>query len=102
MAPRSSLQRRRQVLLACSVLLAVGVTGISDEGWDDDEDEARSRTSAPFEVDGEVRHDWGQDNLREWDGAVFSFPSTPPLLSPSSAERLSVYAQRFLTRPAGV
>ena len=25
---------------------------------------------APFEVDGEVRHDWAQNNLREWDGAV--------------------------------
>ena len=57
-------------MLACSVILVVGVVGMGDgEEWDDD-DEETSRTSAPFEVDGEVRHDWAQNNLREWDGAV--------------------------------
>ena len=66
------------VLLVGSIILATGVVGFGDDDWGDD-DEGTSRTKAPFEVDGEVRHDWGQNNLREWDGAVLhcSFPRRP-------------------------
>jgi hypothetical protein len=61
--------RLLHVLLAGSVIMAVGVAGSGDDDWGDD-DEGESPTTAPFEVDGEVRHDWGQTNLRQWDGAV--------------------------------
>jgi len=61
-------------LVALSAALAVGVAATDSEDWDgddaDDGDGAARRVTAPFEVDGEVRHDWGQSNLRAWDGAV--------------------------------
>jgi len=62
---------RGWLLLSIAVAFAVGATA-ADDDWDDEE--GTSKVTAPFEVDGEVRHDWGQDNLREWDGAVFSCP----------------------------
>ena len=63
---------RRRSLLALGFVLAVVVRadkfGSGDES--SDEEAGTSRVSAHFEVDGEVRHDWGQSNLRAWDGAV--------------------------------
>ena len=67
-----SMACRRRSLLALGFVLAVVVRadkfGSGDES--SDEEAGTSRVSAHFEVDGEVRHDWGQSNLREWDGAV--------------------------------
>ena len=64
----------RRLLLVLFVVLALSVQaspfdGRAD-GWDDDS--GTSKMTAAFEVDGEVRHDWGQSNLREWDGAVIA------------------------------
>ena len=55
------------MMLMLAFVLVVGVAASGDDG-DDDDDEGT--TKAAFEVDGEVRHDWGQNNLREWDGHV--------------------------------
>ena len=68
---RGACRAWRSALVALSAALVVGVAATESEDWDgDDGDGAGRRVTAPFEVDGEVRHDWGQSNLRAWDGAV--------------------------------
>jgi hypothetical protein len=58
-------------LIALSAALVVVVAAIDSEDWEDEDgDGAGRRVSAPYDVDGEVRHDWSQGNLRTWDGAV--------------------------------
>jgi hypothetical protein len=58
-------------LIALSAALVVVVAAIDSEGWEDEDgDGVGRRVSAPYDVDGEVRHDWSQGNLRTWDGAV--------------------------------
>ena len=58
-------------LIALSAALVVVVAAIDSEDWEDEDgDGVGRRVSAPYDVDGEVRHDWSQGNLRTWDGAV--------------------------------
>jgi hypothetical protein len=58
----------------CALIVAALVVGVAatDSGdWEDEDgDGAGRRVAAPYDVDGEVRHDWSQGNLRTWDGAV--------------------------------
>ena len=56
--------------LVLALILVVSIAASDDSDWDDDDDEGARKVTAPFEVDGEVRHDWGHSNLRAWDGAV--------------------------------
>ena len=61
----------RSVLIALSTALVVVVAAIDSEDWEDaDGDGVGRRVTAPYDVDGEVRHDWSHGNLRTWDGAV--------------------------------
>ena len=64
------MARSWQQPLVLSFILVVSIAASDDSDWDDDDDEGARKVTAPFEVDGEVRHDWGHSNLRAWDGAV--------------------------------
>ena len=70
------VERRRGhpgLLLLLVAAVFAGVVANDGEDWDED-DEGTRKVTAPFDVNGEVRHDWGQSNLREWDGAVRLLP----------------------------
>lgn len=71
MGRRGERKAWRMILMLVFVL----VVGVAASGDDDDDEEEEGTTRAAFEVDGEVRHDWGQNNLREWDGHVRAAPA---------------------------